>query len=70
MSRSRLRNHYAVEAHFRRAGPHTKTVKSVRHLLKQGMHEAMKNTTSDAVADDIHIAAFVVADDLHIKGRK
>ena len=70
MSRSRLRNHYAVEAHFRQAGPHTKTIKAVRHALKQGMHEALKNKASDDMADDIHIAAFVVADDLHIKGRK
>ena len=70
MSRSRLRNHYAVEAHFRRAGPHTKTVKAVRHALKQEMHEALKHTDREVLADDIHIAAFVTADDLNIKGRK
>jgi hypothetical protein len=30
MSRTRLRNHYAVEAHFRHAGPHGKTAKAMR----------------------------------------
>lgn len=30
MSRTRLRNHYAVEAHFRHAGPHGKTIKAMR----------------------------------------
>jgi hypothetical protein len=30
MSRTKLRNHYAVEAHFRKAGPHGKTTKALR----------------------------------------
>lgn len=32
MSRTKLRNHYAVEAHFRKAGPHGKTAKAVRRM--------------------------------------
>jgi len=57
MSRTKLRNHYAVEAHFRKAGPHGKTAKALRrkhHMEEQ--HVIAHKDEPEGIYTDVRMA--------------
>lgn len=57
MSRTKLRNHYAVEAHFRKAGPHGKTVKAMRRKHHMEEHYVIAhNDEPEGIYTDVRRA--------------